>query len=109
MEHLKIIARDGASLTKHANERATNLTVNIIDEQEYVVLHQIGAGWGFWKPKETLGIGYNGTKRMEQYEWNETKFRVFVSIFRQIQTRIVLILVNQFQANRFIHIVLFDH
>jgi hypothetical protein len=36
---------------------------------------------------------------IEPYEWNKTKFRIFVSIFSQIQTRIVLVLVNQFQTN----------
>lgn len=38
VERVRIVARDGASLTKHANERASNLTINVIDDQELELL-----------------------------------------------------------------------
>uniref|UniRef100_A0AC34FP04 Cadherin domain-containing protein n=1 Tax=Panagrolaimus sp. ES5 TaxID=591445 RepID=A0AC34FP04_9BILA len=34
IERVTIVARDGASLTKHANEARANVTINIIDEQD---------------------------------------------------------------------------
>lgn len=40
VEEFSILARDGAALTKRSNSARANVTVHVLDEQEYV-LHEL--------------------------------------------------------------------